>query len=424
MAFVIFACVMLCIYVRPFGLPIWLISTMGAALSLGVGSVTLGDVAFVWNMVWDSALTLVGLMVFALCLEKLGFFEMLAYWIVKFSQSKHGLETWKFYCFMGLFASFLAAFFANDGAILILTPLVIALLVHVKNIKFSRNPCIVFLLFAGFMSDFASNVFVFSNLTNIITAEFFSIGFLEFFLMMLFPQLFVVIFMLVVFWCVFAHKLPKTLEFNLNPNALPKPSITLFCVSLIALLLVGIVSMDGLGIPLSVFTLSVALLSLLCGILTQKFQVKQILKEAPFGIVVFSLGLFVVVFGLNNIGIVESLKQGLEFFDTLPSLLGIFGVGIASSLGSSVMNNLPMVMLGDLVLVDSQKELIFAHLLGCNIGAKLTPIGSLATLLWLFSLRRYGITIGFLQYTSIALLLTFPVLSVGLFGLYVGRILT
>ncbi|WP_432264459.1 ArsB/NhaD family transporter [Campylobacter felis] len=46
-----------------------------------------------------------------------------------------------------------------------------------------------------------------------------------------------------------------------------------------------------------------------------------------------------------------------------------------------MINNLPMVLLGDLVLQDSSNALIFAHLLGCNVGAKLTPIGSLATLL-------------------------------------------
>ncbi|MDL0109358.1 hypothetical protein NYG92_01010 [Campylobacter felis] len=70
-----------------------------------------------------------------------------------------------------------------------------------------------------------------------------------------------------------------------------------------------------------------------------------------------------------------------------------------------MINNLPMVLLGDLVLKDSSNAFIFAHLLGCNVGAKLTPIGSLATLLWLFSLKRYGISISFLQYMLAALLI-------------------
>ncbi|MGI0407242.1 arsenic transporter [Helicobacter himalayensis] len=420
MAFVIFSLVMLGIFTRPFGIPIWLVSILGAFFSLVLGSVSLSDVFFVWGMVWNSSLALVGLIIFALALEKLGFFEVLAYSMLKLSTHKQtlALQTWKFYLLMGLFASLLATFFANDGAILILTPLVIALLAHIKNVKFSRNPLIVFLLFIGFMSDFASNLFTFSNLTNIITADFFKIKFLDFIFIMALPQLFGVAMSILLFWILFARKLPKTLEFNIRTNSLPKPSITFFCASLLGVLLIGIISGEKFGIPLSIFTLVVALLSVFCGILTQKFQLSNILKEAPLSIVVFSLGLFVVVFGLKNIGLVEFLKDGIRHFNTFSPFFGIFSIGVASSLGASVINNLPMVMLGNLALLDSTRELVFAHLLGCNIGAKLTPIGSLATLLWLASLKRYGIHISFLQYMFVSLLITPFVLFFALVGLY------
>lgn len=318
-----------------------------------------------------------------------------------------------------MLASVLATFFSNDGAILILTPLIIALLTHIENVKFSRSPLIIFLLFVGFMSDFASNTFIFSNLTNIITADFFTITFIDFALAMALPQLFVILATLVLFWILFTRKLPKTLEFKVHTQALPKPSITLFCFALITLLLFGIIGGEKFGIALCVFTLGVAFLSTLCGILTHKIALKQMLKLAPLGIVAFSLGLFIVVFGLNNMGLVGLLAKGLKHCDTLPLFAQIFSVGISSSLGSSVINNLPMVMLGDLALKDSSNALIFAHLLGCNVGAKLTPIGSLATLLWLFSLKRYGISISFLQYMLVALLIVPFVLFFGLLGLWV-----
>lgn len=419
MDLIIFCFVMLGIYLRPFGTPIWLVSTLGAFFSLLFGSVSLRDVIFVWEMVWNSSLALVGLIVFALALEKLGFFEVLAYYILKLSTHKQtlNLHTWKFYIFMGVFASLLATFFANDGAILILTPLIIALLAHIKNIKFSQNPLIIFLLFVGFMSDFASNLFVFSNLTNIITADFFKITFLDFALMMALPQLFGILASILLFW-VFIRKLPKTLKFNVSTKPLPKFSTTLFCVGLVIFLLIGIIGGESFKIPLSVFTLAAAFLSVIWGVFTQKFKISQIAKEAPFGIVLFSLGLFIVVFGLKNIGLVEFLRGEMADYKPLSPFFAIFGVGIFSSLGASVINNLPMVMLGDLALLDSSKELIFAHLLGCNIGAKLTPIGSLATLLWLTSLKRYGISISFLQYMFFSTLITFPVLSCALFGLY------
>lgn len=418
MGFIIFILTLLCIYIRPFNLPLWVYSSLGAAFCVGFGFVSLSDVAFVWGMVWDSTFSLVGLIIFALSLEKLGFFEVLAHYTLRLSthrQTLH-LQTWKFFVFIGVLASVLATFFSNDGAILILTPLILALLTHIENVKFSRSPLIIFLLFVGFMSDFASNTFIFSNLTNIITADFFTITFIDFALAMALPQLFVILATLVLFWILFTRKLPKTLEFKVHTQALPKPSITLFCFALILLLLFGIIGGEKFGIALCVFTLGVAFLSTLCGILTHKIALKQMLKLAPLGIVAFSLGLFIVVFGLNNMGLVGLLAEGLKHFDTLPLFAQIFSVGISSNLGSSVINNLPMVMLGDLALKDSSNALIFAHLLGCNVGAKLTPIGSLATLLWLFSLKRYGISISFLQYMLVALLIVPFVLFFRAFG--------
>ncbi|EAH5216858.1 arsenic transporter [Campylobacter upsaliensis] len=423
MGFIIFILTLLCIYIRPLNLPLWVYSSLGAAFCVGFGFVSLSDVAFVWGMVWDSTFSLVGLIIFALSLEKLGFFEVLAHYTLRLSthrQTLH-LQTWKFFVFIGVLASVLATFFSNDGAILILTPLIIALLTHIKNVKFSRSPLIIFLLFVGFMSDFASNTFIFSNLTNIITADFFTITFIDFALAMALPQLFVILATLVLFWILFTRKLPKTLEFKVHTQALPKPSITLFCFALTLLLLFGIIG--GENIALCVFTLGVAFLSTLCGILTHKIALKQMLKLAPLGIVAFSLGLFIVVFGLNNMGLVGLLAEGLKHFDTLPLFAQIFSVGISSSLGSSVINNLPMVMLGDLALKDSSNALIFAHLLGCNVGAKLTPIGSLATLLWLFSLKRYGISISFLQYMLVALLIVPFVFFFGLLGLWLYMII-
>lgn len=148
-----------------------------------------------------------------------------------------------------------------------------------------------------------------------------------------------------------------------------------------------------------------------------RLRILPCLKGAPFGIVAFSLGLFIVVF---------SVQKSYPLQDLLSSVpLGIFSVGLGSSLGSSIINNLPMVMLGNLALGDfvgldssSRELLMYAHLLGCNVGSKLTPIGSLATLLWLASLKRYDIYISFWQYMLVALLIVPFMLCVGLLGLY------
>lgn len=477
MAFLIFTLTLLCIYIRPFRLPLWVYSSLGAFLCLGFGVVGFADVAFVWNMVWDSTLTLVGLIIFCIVLEKLLFFDFLAYKILMLLSEKGEcgvISSFKFYVFIVLFGGFLGAFFANDGAILILTPLIIALFgkldskdMESKNLQsklssteskkdispFSKTqldskettqiftPLVIFLLIVSFVSDFASNTFVISNLTNIIALHFFNLNALDFSKVMALPQIFIIIASLFFFILVRKRlprilrvKIPNTESNEIESNTMPQKSVIITCFILLFLLLCGIFIANAFALPLSSFTLLCAFLSLIFAY--KRIEILPCLKASPFGIVVFSLGLFIVVFGLHSTS--PFMRDIFAFFlgDSLSdsfsthTLTQIFSVGIISSLGSSLINNLPMVMLGNLALGDfvgldsSFRELlIYAHLLGCNVGAKLTPIGSLATLLWLFSLKRYGISISFLQYMLVALLIVPFVLFFGLLGLWVYMII-
>ncbi|WP_276891584.1 arsenic transporter [Helicobacter japonicus] len=425
MAFGIFCLTMLLVFWRPFGLPLWVFSTLGAVGAYCLNVVDLGDIWRVWAMVWDSTLTLVGLILLTLLLDKLGFFNFLSLVMMNLlSAGKNAISTLRFYVFIVLFSAILSAVFANDGAILILTPLIFTLLKEDKS-KHLTSPLIVFLLLVSFLSDFASNPFVISNLTNIITAQFFNFSPLYFSAMMLLPQIFILL-CFGIFWLYLRRILPRFIEFKSLENNISRFGIV-FCLGLVCLLLFGILFSHSLGLPLSSFTLLCAFLAFCYGILIKRVQFAD-LKRAPFGIVLFSLGLFIVVFGLKNGGILQILSDKLPYFIELPQSLQILSMGFASGIGSSVMNNLPMVMLGNLTIadfaphLDSLESLVMAHLLGCNIGSKLTPIGSLATLLWLESLKIHGIHIGFMRYMAVAFVVTLPVLFFGLCGLIVGSI--
>ncbi len=427
MAFSLFILTMLLIYWRPLNLPLWVFSTLGAVGAYLFNVVNLDDIWRVWAMVWDSTLTLIGLILLTLAFETLGFFDFLALLLIRILSQKgekQSLSSARFYIFLVLFSAFLSAFFANDGAILILTPLIITLF-KVHNTKVFFTPLIVFLFLVSFVSDFASNTFVISNLTNIITAHFFEIPSLRFSVLMFLPQI-VVICGIVGFWYIVRRILPPRLEFRDLQSDISKGCL-IFCFALLLLLVFGIAFAHKLGIPLSSFTFLCAILALLYGKIKGQIGIFSCFKNAPFGIVLFSLGLFVVVFGLKNGGVLQILSDNLSLFVSLPKEWQIVSMGLGSGVGSSVINNLPMVMLGNLALADfkaylneAQESLIIAHLLGCNIGSKLTPIGSLATLLWLERLKGYGIRISFMRYMAVAFVVTLPVLFLGLFGLIWG----
>ncbi|WP_289686738.1 ArsB/NhaD family transporter, partial [Helicobacter japonicus] len=346
-AFTLFVLTMLLIYWRPFGLPLWVFSTLGAVGAYCLNVVDLGDIWRVWAMVWDSTLTLVGLILLTLLLDKLGFFNFLSLVMMNLlSAGKNAISTLRFYVFIVLFSAILSAVFANDGAILILTPLIFTLLKEDKS-KHLTSPLIVFLLLVSFLSDFASNPFVISNLTNIITAQFFNFSPLYFSAMMLLPQIFILL-CFGIFWLYLRRILPRFIEFKSLEKNISRFGIV-FCLGLVCLLLFGILFSHSLGLPLSSFTLLCAFLAFCYGILIKRVQFAD-LKRAPFGIVLFSLGLFIVVFGLKNGGILQILSDKLPYFIELPQSLQILSMGFASGIGSSVMNNLPMVMLGNLTI--------------------------------------------------------------------------
>lgn len=421
----VFAVMMVCLYWRPFCLPLWVYSTLGALACVMISALDSSDIMRVWAMVWDSTLTLVGLIALAVMLEKLLFFEYVAMLCIRALGSKgsygYVVPRARFYVFLVLFGGALGAVFANDGAILILTPFVLALFKARKESGHKSGaftPLVVCLLAVCFVSDFASNTFVISNLTNIITAQFFSIDSRDFTSAMLLPQASILLACLGLYVLVRRYLPPILRFYDYGEKSLMTKGGFLFCLGVLGVLLLGVLQGRSFGVPLcAVVAVCVGAL-----LLYGRLRILPCLKSAPFGIVAFSLGLFIVVF---------SVQKSYPLQDLLSSVpLGIFSVGAISSLGSSIINNLPMVMLGNLALGDfvgldssSRELLMYAHLLGCNVGSKLTPIGSLATLLWLASLKRYDIYISFWRYMLVTMLVVPFMLCVGLLGLYLYTLL-
>ena len=126
----------------------------------------------------------------------------------------------------------------------------------------------------------------------------------------------------------------------------------------------------------------------------------EIIKEAPWQVLWFSIGLYVVVFGLKNAGLTNDLHLLIKH-------LNILETGFLSGILSSVLNNLPAVMLMDIALKGVENHsLIYANIIGVNIGSKLTPIGSLSTLIWLHIMKKGRIEITYWKYIKYAFIIT------------------
>ncbi|MFW3372943.1 arsenic transporter [Aliarcobacter butzleri] len=403
----IFLVTLFLIITQPKGLQIGTTAILGAIVALILGVVSINDVLDVTNIVWDATLAFIGIIILSLVLDEIGFFEWCALKMAKFSKGS-GI---KMFIYSILLGSFVSALFANDGAALILTPILLA---KMRVLQLSTKTIIAFLLAGGFISDSASLPFVFSNLTNIVTANYFNIGFVDYFLNMIVPFIVSVIASIVFLWLILRKDIPKKVDVRLlkEPKSVIK-NMNLFYFSwfFLAFLLSAYALGDIYKLPISFFALGGALVLLIIASLTKSVNAKNIIKEAPWQIVWFSIGLYIVVYGLKNAGLTEYLTTILNYLVLQGDTIAIISTGFISAILSAVMNNLPTIMIMDIALKDIPNEaLAYANIIGCNLGPKMTPFGSLATLLWLHVLAKKGIKISFWEYSKFGLIITPPVL--------------
>ena len=403
----IFLVTLFLIITQPKGLQIGTTAILGAIIALILGVVSINDVLDVTNIVWDATLAFIGIIILSLVLDEIGFFEWCALKMAKFSKGS-GIRMFIYSILLG---SFVSALFANDGAALILTPILLA---KMRVLQLSTKTIIAFLLAGGFISDSASLPFVFSNLTNIVTANYFNIGFVDYFLNMIIPFIVSVIASIVFLWLILRKDIPKKVDVRLlkEPKSVIK-NMNLFYFSwfFLAFLLSAYALGDIYKLPISFFALGGALILLIIASLTKSVNAKNIIKEAPWQIVWFSIGLYIVVYGLKNAGLTEYLTTILNYLVLQGDTIAIISTGFISAILSAVMNNLPTIMIMDIALKDIPNEaLAYANIIGCNLGPKMTPFGSLATLLWLHVLAKKGIKISFWEYSKFGLIITPPVL--------------
>jgi arsenical pump membrane protein len=191
----------------------------------------------------------------------------------------------------------------------------------------------------------------------------------------------------------------------------------------LALLLAGFFLLEPLGVPVSAVAAAGAILLLAIAGRGHVIQTGKVLRDAPWQVVIFSLGMYLVVYGLRNAGLTDHLAALLDRTAQGGIWGAALGTGVTAAVLSSIMNNMPTVLVGALSIdathaAGAVKEaMIYANVIGCDLGPKLTPIGSLATLLWLHVLGQKGIRIGWGYYFKVGMTLTLPVLLITLAAL-------
>ncbi len=417
LSLIIFVVTLFLVIKKPRNIGIGYSALFGALLTLIFGISTFGDIITVWDIVWNATFTFISVIIISLILDEAGFFEYIA---IKIAIMARGNGT-RLFIFIILLGALISAIFANDGTALILTPIVYAVLIRSN---FSKNKILPFIMATGFIADTASIPFIVSNLVNLITVGYFNITFLRYTEIMIFPDIVSIVSSTIILFIYYRKDIQKTYgSINIKPeSAIKDHTIFIMAFPLIVVLMFFYFISGFLRVPISFIAMPFALFLYIVARINKKIDANYIIKIAPWQIVLFSLGMLIIVFGVSREGLASIYINVLNGINSLGAPYSIIFSGYFFAFNAAIMNNLPSVMINNIAIsgLKNQGLLMYSNIIGNDIGPKFTPIGSLATLLWLYTLeRKNAIKISFSYYMKTGLILALPVLFLTLFSLYI-----
>ena len=298
----------------------------------------------------------------------------------------------------------------NDAAILLLTPLVVAL---TRRLYPDRPGVTEAFAFAVFLAPGVAP-FVVSNPMNMIVAEFAGVSFNAYARVMAPIALAGALVTYAVLRLHFRRSLAGAAAERRDvapvaPHPAERPAVLVLLAVFAAYPIMAM-----LGGPTWVVSLGGALGCLALARRHRVAPARKLLAHVSPDILVFLWGIFVVVLGLRHVGVVDRLAT---LYGAAPegSARQAGLVGVVASLGSALVDNHPMALLGMMALGGhGGTRPLLAALVGGDIGPRLLPIGSLAGLLWIDLLRRAGIEITIGKFVRLGTLVLLPTLTISL----------
>lgn len=349
-------------------------------------------------------------------LDITGIFDYLAYRIVLLSKG-NGINL---FIFFYLFSSILTVLTSNDIVILTLTPIIFYLGKH-------AHLNVIPLLFAEFFGANTLSMFLYiGNPTNIIVGNSIGLGFLEYTQVMWLPSLVAAAANLILLFIFFKKDLTAKFEQKLESVYEVISWNDAVISSVLTLIMLGILTFSQhLGLAIWEVTAAFMVIFVLKDIIFSLGSFQKTIKKMPWQILPFILAFFILVANLKDLGAVDSLAA---YISDRSSGLGssIFFNGAIGFLLVNMINNQPATILYSNILISDRfisqdasfYGAAYAVIAASNLGANLTLIGALAGLMWKRILKKKKLTISYLYFFKVGLIITPAVFFLTLLTLY------
>lgn len=405
----IFGLTLLAIMVRPYRIPEAIAAALGAVAMLATGIVSFADGVRVLGRQLNVYGFFLGLMTISAVADQAGIFTALAGGAGRWARgSSRRLLVATF-----AIGTVITAFLSNDATALILTPAVFALVTRL------RLPVLPYMFACTFIADTASFLLPVSNPINILILDGLGGGLGTFLRYLLLPAVICIGLNLGAFLFLFRTDLRQGYQLADLPSTEP-PHIPFFRATLavLAITAVAFVLATSLEVPVAIVALGGAGLLLVAAAANRQLHWERVRREISWSLFVFITGMFLVVRGVENLGLTREFGAGLVALAGQSPLRASLLTAIGSALGANLINNVPMALvmvsaLRSIGTSSSHQGLIYAAMFGCDLGPNLTTVGSLATMLWLLILRRKGLEVSSVQYFKLGIALVPVMLLLG-----------
>ena len=418
---------------RPKGINEAIPATIGAIVIILTGSVSLSDLAIIAETISDAAITIMATIVMAIVLESFGLFH----WVAEKLTEKAKGSGIRLFWYVNLLCFMMTLFFNNDGSILITTPILVMLL---NNMGLKNHQKVPYLLSGGLIATASSAPIGVSNIVNLIALKIVHMDLYMHTLMMFVPATLGLILLATLLFLRFKKIIPKTIPTKVNGLSLPayhplkqssvytiEKNRTKFVRNILIFVLAVRLSLfvaSYFSIPLSLMSVIGSFILLGWRWAYLKVPPNDMLKKTPWYIIAFAFSMYVIIYGLNNIGLTDMLIHIMSPLVSGSLLHTSVLMGILLTLLSNIFNNHPALMVGTITLTNmpldaiSLKVAYLANVIGSDIGALLLPMGTLATLMWMHIVRSGNVKISWSEYIRITVVIIPPTLLFTLVILY------